>query len=121
MTSIQTLFNPSLGIQGLLDMPDAGRLPQARELASSTLQASSLEELYGPLNARTAVEDLLCPNVGDGTLVSPEVFSSELENIVRKLEKSGNPKIRAMLEQEIVPLLENGMLLSAYQGLMIGG
>ena len=59
--------------------------------------------------------------MGDGTLVSPEVFSSELEEIVRKLEKSENPKIRAMLEEEIIPLMQNGMLLSAYRGLMIGG
>ena len=102
-------------------MPETGRLPQLRELATTSLQATGLEELYGPVNARTAVESLLCPNVGDGTLVSPEVFSSELEEIVRKLEKSENPKIRAMLEEEIIPLIQNGMLLSAYRGLMIGG
>lgn len=120
-TPIQSLFNPSVGIQGLMEMPETGRLPQLRELATTSLQATGLEELYGPVNARTAVESLLCPNVGDGTLVSPEVFSSELEEIVRKLEKSENPKIRAMLEEEIIPLIQNGMLLSAYRGLMIGG
>ena len=120
-SSVQNIFNPSVGIQGLLDMPDTGRLPQSRELATGALQATGLEGLYGPTNARTGIENLLCPNVGDGTLVSPEVFSAELEAIVRKLEKSENPKIRAMLVKEIIPLLQNNMLLSAYQGLMIGG
>ena len=63
----------------------------------------------------------MCPNVGDGTLVNPAVFQSQLEAILEKLRKSDNPKIRALLEKEIVPLLQNGMLLSAYRGLMLGG
>ena len=96
-------------------------LPEARDLASSALQQSSLQSLYGTKNAQTTVESYLCPDVGDGTLVSPEVFGHELEALLEKLRGSDNPKVRAMLEDVIVPLLENGQLLSAYRGLMIGG
>ena len=119
--TINTFLNPSIGIQELLQMPEDNRLPQARELGASLLQETGLEGLYGAVNSHTAFEALLCPNVGDGTLVSPEVFSSQLESLVKKLSESRNPKIRAMLEHEIIPLMQNGMLLSAYLGLMIGG
>ena len=53
--------------------------------------------------------------------MSPEVFNSQLESLLKKLSESRNPKIRAMLEHEIIPLMQNGMLLSAYRGLMLGG
>ena len=118
---IQNLLNPSIGIQDLLEMPEAGKLPQAKDLASSLLQASSLESLYAPVNSRTAFESFLCPDVGDGRVVSPEVFSQDLEALVAKLQKSSNPKVKALLNEEILPLMQNGMLLSAYQGLMLGG
>lgn len=120
-TAIQSFMNPSIGIQSLMDMPDAGRLPETKELAPGLLRETGLEGLYGQVNTKTVVEDLLCPNVGDGTLVSPEVFSRELEAIVEKLQKSDNPKIKTLLANEITPLMENGALFSAYQGLMIGG
>ena len=119
--TIQSLLNPSIGIQELLQMPEDNRLPQARELGSSMLQETGLEGLYGAVNSHTAFEALLCPNVGDGTLVSPEVFNSQLESLLKKLSESRNPKIRAMLENEIIPLMQNGMLRSAYRGLMLGG
>lgn len=120
-TPVQNLFNPSVGIQSLMSMPDVEGLPEARDLASSALQQSSLQSLYGTKNAQTTVESYLCPDVGDGTLVSPEVFGHELEALLEKLRGSDNPKVRAMLEDVIVPLLENGQLFSAYRGLMIGG
>lgn len=120
-TPVQNLFNPSVGIQSLMSMPDVEGLPEARDLASSALQQSSLQSLYGTKNAQTTVEAYLCPDVGDGTLVSPEVFGHELETLLEKLRGSDNPKVRAMLEDVIVPLLENGQLLSAYRGLMISG
>lgn len=104
-----------------MPMPDVEGLPEARDLASSALQQSTLQSLYGIKNAQTTVEAYLCPDVGDGTLVSPEVFGHELETLLEKLRGSDNPKVRAMLEDVIVPLLENGQLLSAYRGLMIGG
>ena len=120
-TPVQNLFNPSVGIQSLMSMPDVEGLPEARDLASSALQQSSLQSLYGTKHAQTTVESYLCPDVGDGTLVSPEVFGHELEALLEKLRGSDNPKVRAMLEDVIVPLLENGQLLSAYRGLMLGG
>ena len=104
-----------------MPMPDVEGLPEARDLASGALQQSTLQSLYGTKNAQTTVEAYLCPDVGDGTLVSPEVFGHELETLLEKLRGSDNPKVRAMLEDVIVPLLENGQLLSAYRGLMIGG
>lgn len=120
-TPIQSLLNPSIGIQDLLAMPEPSRLPQAKDLPSSVLQQSGLEQLYGTNNARTGAEAFLCPDVGDGRVVSPEVFQSQLNALVAKLQKSDNPKIKALLENEILPLLQNGMLLSAYRGLMLGG
>ena len=36
--TIQSLLNPSIGIQELLQMPEDNRLPQARALGSSMLQ-----------------------------------------------------------------------------------
>ena len=118
---IQSLLNPSIGIQELLAMPEPSRLPQAKEMPSSVLQQTGLEQLYGTANARTGSEALLCPDVGDGRIVSPEVFQAQLTAILAKLEKSDNSKIKALLENEILPLLQNGMLLSAYRGLMLGG
>lgn len=120
-TVIQSYMNPSIGIQDLMPMEETNGLPKARELASGMLAESGLDALYGKVNIKTAVENLLCPNVGDGSLVSPEVFNNELERIVEKLRQSDNEKIRAMLEEEILPLMQNGILLSAYRGLMIGG
>ena len=73
---IQSLLNPSIGIQELLAMPEPSRLPQAKEMPSSVLQQTGLEQLYGTANARTGSEALLCPDVGDGRIVSPEVFQA---------------------------------------------
>ena len=102
-------------------MPEAGKLPEIRDLANSVLNETSLEGLYGAGNSRSAAEALLCPSVGDGTLVSPEVFHSQLKALVDKLQHSENPKVQELLKQEIYPLLQNGLLLSAYRGLMLGG
>ena len=118
---IQSLLNPSLGIQELMQMPEAGKLPEIRDLANSVLNETSLEGLYGAVNSRSAAEALLCPSVGDGTLVSPEVFHSQLKALVDKLQHSENPKVQELLKQEIYPVLQNGLLLSAYRGLMLGG
>ena len=57
--------------------------------------------------------------------MSPEVFARSLRDISKKLEKRlkkhPDPKLAALLEEELEPLLENDMLLSAYRGLMLGG
>ena len=121
MNSINSILNSSVGIQELLQMPPESGLPKAKDLATSMLQQTGLEGLFSANGARTAAEELICPNVGDGTLVSPEVFSNLLESLVKKLKASPNAKVRTMAEKELVPLMQNSMLLSAYRGLMLGG
>lgn len=121
MTSVNSILNSTVGIQELLRMPPEAGLPQAKELAAGMLQQTGLESLFATHGARTATEALICPSVGDGTLVSPEVFSGLLESLVKKLRKSPNDKVRTMAEKELMPLMQNNMLLSAYRGLMLGG
>lgn len=120
-TSVETLWNPALGIGELLPAAKDASLPQPRELGASTLSETGLETLFSAVNSRTAVESYLCPDVGDGTVVAPEVFEATLEALVRKLQTSENLKLRALAEKELVPLLENKALFSAYRGLMLGG
>ena len=104
-----------------MSMPDVANLPPAKELTNLSTKESGLEGLYGLGNSRTAFENFLCPDVGDGKIVSPEVFASQLASLIEKLKGSDNPKIRALLENEIIPLVQNGALLNAYCGLMLGG
>lgn len=115
------LLDPSLGIQNVMDMPDTGSLPRARDLGANTLREAGLEELYAPSNARHLMEQALCPDVGDGSMLAPEVFSGNLFGCCKALEDSPSPAVREMLEKELKPLLQNGQLLQAYLGLMIGG
>jgi type III secretion protein X len=115
------LLDPSLGIQNVMDMPETGRLPSAKTIATNVMREAGLEELYRPQNARSETEALLIPDVGDGRMLAPEVFSNELTRIVQKCSSSTDPDIRAMVDQELIPLLQNSELLQIYQGLMIGG
>ncbi len=115
------LLDPSIGIQHVMDVPDTGKLPSAKEIASNVLREAGLEELYRPTNARTETEALLVPDVGDGHMLAPDVFSNVLTQIVQKCSSSTDPDIRTMVDQELIPLLQNSELLQIYQGLMIGG
>lgn len=99
----------------------ASRLPEARDLGTNLLQESGLENLFRTANSRSALEALLCPDIGDGSLVSPEIFEADLHALLEKLRKSENPKIQALVREEIEPLLQNGLLLTAYRNLMLGG
>ena len=110
---IDSLLNPSIGIADLLPMPDAAALPEARDLGTNLLQESGLENLFRTANSRSAI--------GDGSLVSPEIFEADLHALLEKLRKSENPKIQALVREEIEPLLQNGLLLTAYRNLMLGG
>lgn len=116
-----SLFNPTLGIEALMPGPEEAGLPRTHELATSALTGSSLEALYGPVNTRTAFEAMLCPGLGDGRLVAPERFRSEMEALTKKLKQSRKPELQAFLKDEIEPLLINGQLLNAYRNLMVGG
>ncbi len=115
------LLDSSLGIQHVMDMPDPDNLPRARELASNALSEPGLEELYAPNNAWQLMERALCPDVGDGSMLSPEAFSESLHECVKDLADNPDPVVREMVSKELEPLLQNGQLLQAYLGLMIGG
>ena len=123
VSPINNLLDPSLGIQDILDpgLSADGQLPQARPLAASVLREAGLEELYSPLNAARLVEQALCPDVGDGELLRPEVFAANLRESFEALKDSQNPEVQDFLNTDLRLLLENRDLLQAYTGLMIGG
>ena len=114
------ILDHSLGIQSVMDMPGADKLPLAKDTGATPLREAGLDELYAPVNARSLVEALLCPNVGDGSLLSPEAFADQMESCIKELASSEDPAVRAMLK-ELTGLQKNGMLYQAYVGLMIGG
>ena len=117
------LLDPSLGIQAIMESPAAtrGGIPEARPLASNVLREAGLEELYSPCNAHHLVEQALCPDAGDGDILRPEVFSGNLAGCLEALKDSEDPAVRALVDGELAPLLQNKELLNAYMGLMIGG
>ncbi|MDR3043533.1 MAG: type III secretion protein [Desulfovibrio sp.] len=116
------IFDGSLGIQTVLDV-DAGRdpMPKARPLAASVLREAGLEELYAPRNARQIVEQALCPPVGDGEMLRPDVFGANLNACLDALSMERDPAVREFVRNDLAPLLENAELLRAYAGLMVGG
>jgi type III secretion protein X len=115
------LLDPSLGIQNVMEMPSPDSLPRARELASNALNEAGLEELYAPDNARHCVEQALCPEVGDGSILNPQQFSALLHDSLNNLSDMDDPAVRELVSRELTPLLQNEQLLQAYVGLMIGG
>ncbi|MBP3731137.1 MAG: type III secretion protein [Mailhella sp.] len=115
------LLSPSFGIQEIMDMPDLGQLPGARELASSALNEAGLEELFSQGNTRQKVELALCPDVGDGSILNPQRFQGVLDSIVADAGKNDDPALVFAVEKELIPLQQNKALLQAYLGLMIGG
>ncbi len=114
------LLDHSLGIQNILDMPAAEALPRARDLAANALKEAGLDELYAPANARHMVESLICPDVGDGSILSPEAFAGNMRSCMEELAGSDDAAVRALVD-ELRVLLQNGQLYEAYRGLMIGG
>lgn len=117
------LLDPSLGIQNILEqrLPDQSGMLTARPIAASILREAGLEELYSPVNAQRLVEETLCPDVGDGDLLLPDIFGTNLRKCTENLSESKDPAVRDLVEKELKPLLENKTLLNAYTGLMIGG
>jgi len=114
------LLDPSLGIQNIMDMPADSVLPRARDIGANALNEPGLEELYAPSNAQRYVENLLCPDVGDGSILSPEAFSDNIESSLSALASSDDPAVKEMIT-ELKGLVKNGQLYQAYVGLMIGG
>ena len=115
------LLDPGLGIQNIMDPGTAGHLPDARPLASSAMREAGLDELYNSRKAAQQLEAALCPPVGDGSLLQPELFHMELQGALTALRDSDKPAVRAFVRDELAPLLENTELLRAYTGLMVGG
>ena len=121
MPATINLLDPSLGIQNVLDMPDIGsNLPKARDLGANALKEPGLEELYAPNNARQQVEDVLCPRVSDGSVLSPESVTSAIDEIIEALHDHPDADVQVMV-RDLRQLQNNHQLLQAYLGLMIGG
>ena len=114
------ILDHSQGIESVMEMPSSDRLPQARDTGATPLKEAGLEELYAPSNARQHVENLLCPEVGDGSILSPEAFSDLIDSCLSELSSSDDMAVKGMLS-EVRALQRNGELYQAYMGLMIGG
>ena len=114
------ILDHSQGIQSVMDMPSADKLPQARDTGATPLKEAGIDELYAPNNARQHVESLLCPEVGDGSILSPEAFSDIIASCLESLSSSEDMAVKGMLS-EVRALQRNGDLYQAYMSLMIGG
>ena len=122
MTRSVGLFDTSEGIQQVLaDKAADRRMPLARQLASTVMAEAGLEELYLPGNVESMVEEALCPDVGDGMLLQPEVFAANLQAVHFCLQDSRQPDVRAFVRKDLTPMLEDAALLRAYVGLMVSG
>lgn len=122
MSSIN-LLSSSLGIQSVMNTmttQDQG-MPQARPLATTVISEAALDEIYNPATAESLMQKALCPDVGDGEILQPEVFRANLKASMEDLSMSRDPAIRDFVKQDLQSLLENNELLQAYTGLMVGG
>lgn len=115
------LFDSRLGIQDVLQHTSSDTLPEAKQIASNIVRDISLEDVYTNLNFMNAVNELICPDVGDGRILQPGEFSYILESCIHELKNSDDPKVQALVSDVLIPLLENEELLDAYMGLMVGG
>ena len=116
------IFDTSIGIQSvLLDEQANTTMPSARPLAANLTAEAGLEEVYLPKNTARMVEAALCPEVGDGNILRPDVFTANLQSSLAALQDSKNADVRAFVRKDLVPILEDNALLQAYAGLMVGG
>lgn len=116
------IFDTSIGIQSvLMNEPDNAGMPSAKPLAANVMAEAGLEELYLPNNAGRMVEAALCPEVGDGRILRPDVFTANLQDSLAALQDSRNADVRAFVRKDLAPMLEDNALLQAYVGLMVGG
>lgn len=96
-------------------------MPRSRTLAMNTLTTTSMEATYTPTNIQTVLEAAICPETGDGEMLVPTVFSTNLHNCKKNLEESEQIEIQNFLKKDLQPLLENESLLRMYVALMIEG
>lgn len=116
------LFDTSIGIQSILaNEPDVAGMPSARPLAVNVMAEAGLEDLYLPNNAARQIEAALCPEVGDGKMLRPDIFTASLKDSLAALQNSRNTDVRAFVRKDLTPMLEDIILLQAYVGLMVGG
>ena len=115
------LLDSGLGIQNILDPRSQTHKPEARPQASTLLREAGLDVHYTRSGAQKQIEAALCPPVGDGSILQPEIFHAHLQGALDALKESRNPAVRTLVRDELGPLLENTELLRAYTGLMLGG
>ena len=116
------IFDTSMGIQSiLLNEQDDTSMPTAKQLAANVMADVGLEELYLPNNAARMIEAALCPEVGDGRILRPDVFTANLQSSLTTLQESRNAEVRAFVRNDLMPMLDDNVLLQAYAGLMVGG
>ncbi|MDR2786893.1 MAG: type III secretion protein [Candidatus Accumulibacter sp.] len=116
----RNILNPNVGLQDVLD--PAGfefHLPQARPLATSVSAETGLADLYRLSDFQSRILAGLQPEVGDETLLRPDVFGKNLRESHRRLKDSKNPRVRRFLRDELGPLLENDTLLREYVNLLV--
>lgn len=82
------LLDPNLGIQNVMDSGSGARMPDARPLASTVLREAGLDELYQQGAAEKQLDAALCPPVGDGSILQPEIFQAELRGGLEALKDS---------------------------------
>ncbi|MBQ9536456.1 MAG: type III secretion protein [Desulfovibrionaceae bacterium] len=115
------LLDANLGISGILDAQENAHIPQARPLPSTALREAGLEELFGAKTSDKYLEEALCPDVGDGTILEPATFSAAIKSSLETLKDQTHADIRSFISGELAPLTENDTLLQAYSGLLVGG
>ncbi|MBQ7617962.1 MAG: type III secretion protein [Desulfovibrio sp.] len=115
------ILDSGYGIQGVLEMRDLPNIPEARPLPTTALREAGLEELFGAANTDKYLEQVLCPSVGDGTILQPAEFSNCLRGSLEALKDNDQSAVRSFVSAELAPLLENEGLLQAYAGLLVGG
>jgi len=115
------ILNANLGISGVLDTQEAFHMPEARLLPTTTTHKTGLSELFETNTTNTFLEKALCPSIGDGTILQPDVFHESLKGCLETLKDVQNPDVRSFVSAELAPLLENETLLQAYSGLLVGG
>ncbi|MBQ7606456.1 MAG: type III secretion protein [Desulfovibrionaceae bacterium] len=121
MTARINIFDKQLGIQDILAPQSSETMPLARPLPQTSLREAGIDELFASVTTDALIERSLVPATGDGTILTPSVFSDSLANSLELLKDNKNPDIRSFVRGELMPLLDNRDLMQAYIGLLVGG
>ncbi len=121
MSTRLTILDTNLGIQDVLPSLDTQSMPGARPLPQTSIREAGLEALFHATTTSSLLESALTPNVGDGTILTPAIFSETLRSCCSTLKDVKNPDVHSFVAGELEPLIENEDLLQAYAGLLVGG